>query len=215
MEHEDAAVPDAFQAPAGAILSAPPGRQRQPSLPAPAAAPDAPPNFFKSPVLDKDDYAKALAERDKTFQALELFIDWRHKVMVRFMIATAALAGTWNYLGRDRPELRVVLLLAGACFAVLVAMMDRVNAGHLSRLYERGATLERLMFAGVGVFGAIRNDPADVKRITWDTGAAVAKDVRQARSRRASYTWLLRSMYWATFAFFMIGALLTAVLHLR
>lgn len=170
----------------------------------------APPNPFQASVLSKQDYTKAQDERDKTFEALQLFIEWRHKIMVRFMIAIAAAGAGWNYLDDDQWQLRAAALGSGAFLAAVMAKMDQVNASHLARLYERGAALEQLMFDGVGVFGAIRNAQVDAERVTWVTsGPAGLMAARRGRSSRASYTWLIAFLYWSAAATFGVAAIST------
>ncbi len=162
-----------------------------------------------------DEYERVRAERDKTFEALLLFIDWRHKIMIRFMVASAAFAAGWHYLDGRSWQLQALDLLAGSFFAGVMARMDTVNAGHLTRLYERGAWLEQQMFGGVGVFGAIRNKPQDAARITSVTGDATAlAAARTARGSRGSYTWLIAFLYWTTSGVFLVGAGAMVVRHL-
>jgi hypothetical protein len=174
-----------------------------------------PPNpFHVASALAEQDYKKALAERDKTFEALQLFIDWRHKIMVRLMIAIAAVAAGWHYLTDDQWQLRSALLAGGGFLAAVMAKMDEVNAGQLARLYERGAALERLMFDGVGVFGTIRNVQVDAERVTWVTsGSEGLEAARHGRSPRATYTWLIALLFWSSAATFGVAAISTLVEH--
>jgi hypothetical protein len=169
------------------------------------------PNVFARPQLTAANYAKAAAERDKTFEALVLFIDWRHKIMVRFMLGVVGFVTAWHYLTYDRWQLQTLDLAAGALFAGVMARMDDVNAKHLVRLYERGAALEQLMFAGVGVFGSIRNRQVDADRVGRLTDESLADVVKAARPATASYTWLIAVLYWSTAAVFLVGSAATAV----
>lgn len=172
-----------------------------------------PPSALKADVEDPY-YARIVTERDKTFEALQMFIDWRHKVMVRFMVLAAAALGAWHYLPEPRWQLQAVALVAGAISSELMVQMDRVNAGHLSRLYERGAALEREILTGVGIFGAIRNEPQDALRITWITAGSQSALKVAREPRTSSYTKLIELMYRATAGAFAIGAVATVSQHL-
>ena len=56
------------------------------------------PSPIADSTLSDELYLRAKDERDKTLEALQMFIDWRHKVTVRFMVATAASLAGWHYL---------------------------------------------------------------------------------------------------------------------
>lgn len=163
--------------------------------------------------LSPDDYTRAAAERDKTFDALLVFIEWRHKVMLRFMFMVAGLAAAWHYLGDSRWQLQAVVLAVGAVASATMTAMDAVNAGLLYRLYERGVQWERLMFNGVGVFGAIRQSKYDAER--WSAVAATAPEVQVTleKERRLSYGQVIKFMYGATALAFAVALAITLALR--
>ena len=100
-----------------------------------------------------------------TFQALSLlytenakvaatFWEWRHKVMVRFFAAIAAIAGvgSWLYGQKELKALVFIPLLIGAGFSVVSFLMDNVNRKILLGCYETGKELERQLAWTLGTF---------------------------------------------------------------
>lgn len=163
--------------------------------------------------LPPDDYARAAAERDKTFDALLVFIEWRHKIMVRFMLMVAGLFAAWHYLGDSRWQMRAVVLGVGAAASATMGLMEVVNAGLIGRLYERGAQWEYLMFNGVGVFGAIRQSDSDATR--WPKGPTTSREMvdRVAKRRCLSYGVIVRVSYFCAAAALAAALVLTLVLR--
>ena len=71
------------------------------------------------------------------------FLEWRHKVMVRFAVAIGAVIVALSAIPERDNELRAVALATGAVFALVAWLLDRVNQRLLEeQVYKTGADVE-------------------------------------------------------------------------
>lgn len=67
----------------------------------------------------------------------------RYYVLTLFTVVIGAVLGAWQWLSHEDKELRIVVLLVAAAFSAVMALFDRVNAGHIRKLCRLGKHLER------------------------------------------------------------------------
>lgn len=104
-------------------------------------------------MTDPNDRTEALRQQlTLTWELVQTFFDWRHKVMTRFAVATAAVLLATRYLRDTDAGWKPKLLVHAIGFVVAIAAlaMDRANQRVLYACYANGVALEdRLRAPGV------------------------------------------------------------------
>lgn len=130
-------------------------------------------------------------------ELMHQFLEWRHRVMTRFVavIGALGLSVRWLY-DEDKPRfLKILALSATALFCAATAEMDRVNQTMLNISYKTGRAVEReLGAAEVGMFHAIDREFGQDLPYKW-----------------RSYRRLLQAIYWGVGAIAAGWAFLVAI----
>ena len=94
---------------------------------------------------------------NQTCKTAEVFWEWRHKVLTRFMVAIAGImvASGWFYKDPALRRLAFVPLLLGVVFSIVSYLLDRVNTNVLLSAYDLASQLEKKMIKEGGIFTSI------------------------------------------------------------
>jgi hypothetical protein len=84
-------------------------------------------------------------EFEMTRNMLHEFLEWRHKVMTRYVVVIGALlAGIrWLYVDHAATVVKVLAFATGAGISVVAFRLDRVNQDVIEICYERGEEVEK------------------------------------------------------------------------
>ena len=156
-----------------------------------------------------------------TSDLLHTFFDWRHKVMLRFFIGTAALGAATSFI-LEFPHLpdwlTIGIGIVGAAVSAAFWHMDRANTAMMRLAYKNGAAAERHMSLpnDVGLFVALRNRSNLLDGITRPASVTGTNDVQGVEDKEvASYRRVLAWLYLGSAGAFALSAIVQTVRFLR
>jgi hypothetical protein len=117
-----------------------------------------------------------IAALNIAMEHLKLFIDWRHKMMIRVVVGVSALVVAARQV--DQWWLQAIALAIASLVAFDGFRLDTINHGNLKAIYEAGTVAEQRVGMSPGVFSTLK-DPnrkptvTDVLRASYLSAAVL------------------------------------------
>ena len=120
-------------------------------------------------------------------QITRVYLEWRHKVLVRFFLALAGILimARWMFDNESLHSYLYVPFLLGGIMSFITALMDDVNGRVLGNCYKNGEDIEKMINDVTGIYTSMNNQ----------------------YSHPVTYTNILRVLYFGSGVIFLILAL--------
>jgi hypothetical protein len=120
-------------------------------------------------------------------QITRVYLEWRHKVLVRFFLALAGtlIMARWMFDNESLHNYLYVPFLLGGIMSFITTLMDDVNGRVLGNCYKNGEDIEKMINDVTGIYTSMNNQ----------------------YSHPVTYTNILRILYFGSGVVFLILAL--------